>query len=140
MAPDGTPSNVPDFKFAFDKAKAIAELKEAGYGPDKPVSFTLLSTNGVFPNDYEHGARPSRRCGRRVGINATIEGNHRRKIDRRGAEQQARRAPLFIVGPTASGDPENYAGRIFDPRPAVLGLERTCRSRRGIDKLMTEVK
>ena len=53
MTPEGTPSFVADFKYPFDKSKAIAELKAAGYSTSNPVAITLLSTNGTFPNDYD---------------------------------------------------------------------------------------
>jgi len=136
MAPDGTPSNVPDFKFAFDKAKAIAELKEAGYGPDKPVSFTLLSTNGVFPNDYDM-ARAIAQMWKAVGINATIEETTVAKlID--AAQNSKLAGPVVYSWANGTGDPENYAGRIFDPRLRFSAWKDMSLSAR-IDKLMTEV-
>ena len=72
MTPEGTPSYVADFNYSFDRTKALAELNAAGFGPSNPVSFTLLSTNGVFPNDYDL-ARAIAGMWKTVGINASIE-------------------------------------------------------------------
>jgi peptide/nickel transport system substrate-binding protein len=136
MAPEGTPSNVPDFTFPFDKSKAIAELKEAGYGPDKPVSFTLLSTNGVFPNDYDM-ARAIAQMWKAVGINATIEETTPAKL-LEAAQNGKLSGPLLYNWANATGDPENYAGRILDPRLRFSTWKDLSLSAR-IDKLMTEV-
>jgi peptide/nickel transport system substrate-binding protein len=136
MAPEGTPSYVPDFRFPFDKAKAIAELRQAGYGPDKPVSFTLLSTNGVFPNDYDM-ARAIAQMWKAVGINATIEETTSAKL--LDAAQNGKLAgPLLYSWANGTGDPENYAGRIFDPRLRFSTWKDMSLSAR-IDGLMTEV-
>jgi len=136
MAPEGTPSHVPDFKFPYDKAKAIAALKEAGFGPDKPVAFTLLSTNGVFPNDYDM-ARAIAQMWKAVGINATIEESTIAKL--LDAAQNSKLAgPVLYSWANATGDPENYAGRIFDPRLRFSTWKDMSLSAR-IDGLMTEV-
>jgi peptide/nickel transport system substrate-binding protein len=136
MAPEGTPSNVPDFTFPFDKSKAVAELKEAGYGPSSPVSFTLLSTNGVFPNDYDM-ARAIAQMWKAVGINATIEETTTAKL--LDAAQNGKLAgPVLYSWANATGDPENYAGRLFDPRLRFSAWKDMSLSPR-IDKLMTEV-
>ena len=135
MAPEGTPSNVPDFKFPFDKARAIAEMKEAGYGPDKPVSFMLLSTNGVFPNDYDM-ARAIAQMWKAIGINVTIEETTAAKL--LDAAQNSKLAgPVLYSWANGTGDPENYAGRIFDPRLRFSTWKDMSLSPR-IDKLMTE--
>jgi peptide/nickel transport system substrate-binding protein len=136
MAPEGTSSHVSDFKFPFDKAKAIAELKEAGYGPDKPVSFTLLSTNGVFPNDYDM-ARAIAQMWKAAGINVTIEETTAAKLIE-AAQNGKLAGPLLYSWANATGDPENYAGRIFDPRLRFSTWKDPSLSGR-IDKLMTEV-
>jgi peptide/nickel transport system substrate-binding protein len=136
MAPEGTPSNVPDFKFPFDRAKAIAELKQAGYGPDKPASFTLLSTNGVFPNDYDM-ARAIAQMWKAVGINVTIEETTSAKL-LDAAQNNKLVGPVLYSWANATGDPENYAGRIFDPRLRFSTWKDMSLSAR-IDGLMTEV-
>ena len=136
MAPEGTPSYVADFKFPFDKAKALAELKEAGYSPANPVAFTLLSTNGIFPNDYDM-ARAIAQMWKAVGINATIEETTPAKL-LEAAQNGKLAGPLLYSWANATGDPENYAGRIFDPRLRFSTWKDMSLSPR-IDKLMTEV-
>lgn len=64
MAPEGTPSYVPDFKFPFDKTKALSELKEAGYGPDNPCPLRCCRPTESFRTITTWRA-PLRRCGRR---------------------------------------------------------------------------
>jgi peptide/nickel transport system substrate-binding protein len=136
MATEGTPSYVPDFKFPFDKAKALSELKEAGYGPANPVSFTLLSTNGVFPNDYDM-ARAIAQMWKAVGINATIEETTAAKL-LEAAQNGKLAGPLLYNWANATGDPENFAGRLLDPRLRFSTWKDMSLSPR-IDKLMTEV-
>jgi peptide/nickel transport system substrate-binding protein len=136
MTPEGTPSYVADFKYPFDKNKAIAELKLAGYGPGKPVSFTLLSTNGVFPNDYDM-ARAIVQMWKAVGINATIEETTPAKLVE-AAQNGKLTGPLLYSWANGTGDPENYAGRIFDPRLRFSTWKDMSLSSR-IDGLMTEV-
>jgi peptide/nickel transport system substrate-binding protein len=114
LAPEGTPSNVPDFKFPFDKTKAIAELKEAGFGPDKPVSFTLLSTNGVFPNDYDM-ARAIAQMWKKVGIDAEIETIEYAKYFELNRASKLPEATLYSWD-NASGDPEMFTGYLLHPK------------------------
>ncbi|MBV9559108.1 MAG: hypothetical protein JOY90_01395 [Bradyrhizobium sp.] len=136
MAPEGTPSHVPDFKFPYDKNKAVEELKAAGFSTSNPVSFTLLSTNGVFPNDYDM-ARAIVQMWKAVGINATIEETTSAKL-LDAAQNGKLTGPLLYSWANATGDPENYAGRIFDPRLRFSTWKDMSLSPR-IDKLMTEV-
>ena len=136
MTPEGTPSYVPDFHFPFDKSKAIAELKAAGYGPSNPVSFTFLSTNGVFPSDYDM-ARAIAQMWKAVGINATIEETTPAKLIE-AAQNGKLTGPLLYNWVNSTGDPENYAGRIFDPRLRFATWKDMALGPR-IDALMTEV-
>lgn len=136
MAPEGTPSYVPDFHFPFDRNKAIEELKAAGFSPSNPVSFTLLTTNGVFPNDYDV-ARAIAGMWKQVGINATIEETTPAKLVE-AAQNGKLTGPLLYSWVNSTGDPENYAGRIFDPRLRFSAWKDMSLGPR-IDALMTEV-
>lgn len=136
MTPEGTPSYVPDFQFPYDKNKAIAELKAAGYSASNPVSFTLLSTNGVFPSDYDM-ARAIAGMWKAVGINATIEETTPAKLVE-AAQNGKLAGPLLYPWVNSTGDPENYAGRIFDPRLRFSAWKDMALAPR-IDALMTEV-
>jgi peptide/nickel transport system substrate-binding protein len=136
MTPEGTPSYVADFKYPFDKTKAIAELKAAGYSTAKPVTLTLLSTNGVFPNDYDM-ARAIAQMWKAVGINATIEETTPAKLVE-AAQNGKLTGPLLYSWANSTGDPENYAGRIFDPRLRFSTWKDMALAPR-IDALMTEV-
>jgi peptide/nickel transport system substrate-binding protein len=135
MTPEGTPSFV-DFKFPFDKAKAIEELKAAGYSPGNPVSLTLLSTNGTFPNDYDM-ARAIAQMWKAVGINATIEETTPAKLVE-AAQNGKLTGALLYSWANSTGDPENYAGRIFDPRLRFATWKDMSLAPL-IDNLMTEV-
>jgi peptide/nickel transport system substrate-binding protein len=137
MTPEGTPSYVPDFKYPFDKTKAIAELKEAGYSTTNPVNITLLSTNGTFPNDYDM-ARAIAQMWKAVGINATIEETTPAKLVE-AAQNGKLTGVLLYSWANSTGDPENYAGRIFDPRLRFATWKDMSLAPR-IDGLMTEVE
>src|SRR4029450_59904 len=136
MTPEGTPSYVADFNYPFDKAKALAELNAAGFGPSNPVSFTLLSTNGVFPNDYDL-ARAIAGMWKTVGINATIEETTPAKLIE-APRTASVPGPLLYSWANSTGDPENYAGRIFDPRLRFSTWKDMSLSPR-IDALIAEV-
>jgi peptide/nickel transport system substrate-binding protein len=136
LTPEGTPSYVADFKYPFDKAKAIAELAAAGYGPGNPVIMTLLSTNGIFPNDYDM-ARAIAQMWKAVGINATIEETTPAKLIE-AAQNGKLTGVLLYSWANSTGDPENYAGRIFDPRLRFATWKDMALAPR-IDGLMTEV-
>ena len=136
MTPEGTPSYVADFKYPFDKSKAIAELKAAGYSPANPVPLTFLSTNGTFPNDYDM-ARAIAQMWKAVGIDATIEETTPAKLVE-AAQNGKLTGVLLYSWANSTGDPENYAGRIFDPRLRFATWKDMSLGPR-IDGLMTEV-
>ena len=136
MTPEGTPSHVPDFNFPFDKAKAIEALKKSGYGPGKPVKFTFSTTNGVFPSDYDM-ARAIAQMWKAVGIEATIEETTPAKLIE-AAQNGKLTGPLLYSWANSTGDPENYAGRIFDPRLRFAAWKDMALGPR-IDALITEV-
>ena len=136
MTHEGTPSYVPDFKYPYDKAKAIAELKAAGFSTSNPVNITFLTTNGVFPSDYDM-ARAIAQMWKAVGINATIEETTPAKL-LDAAQNGKLTGPLLYNWANSTGDPENYAGRIFDPRLRFSTWKDMALAPR-IDALMTEV-
>src|SRR5439155_24117235 len=43
----------PSIKAAFDPKKAAALMAEAGYTKDKPLKFTVQTTRGFKPKDFE---------------------------------------------------------------------------------------
>lgn len=114
IAPPNTPGYVPNYSFPFDRAKAAETLKKAGYSPEKPARIKLLTTNGTFPNDYEM-ARAIAGMWKQIGIDAEIEEltvakylelNHSGKLT----------GVVLYSWANATGDPENYTGRILDPK------------------------
>ncbi len=114
IAPPNTPGSVPNYTFPFDRAKATEYLKKSGFSPDKPALIKLQTTNGTFPNDYEM-ARAIAGMWKQVGIDAEIEEltvakylelNHSTKLT----------GVVLYSWANATGDPENYTGRILDPK------------------------
>jgi peptide/nickel transport system substrate-binding protein len=136
MTPEGTPSYVADFSYPFDKAKAVAELAASGYSASNPVAITLLSTNGTFPNDFDM-ARAIAQMWKTVGINATIEETTPAKLIE-AAQNGKLPGVLLYSWANGTGDPENYAGRIFDPRLRFATWKDMALAPR-IDGLMTEI-
>ena len=113
LATSGSSSDVPGYNFPYDKARAIASLKKAGYDSAKPLQITLQATNGTYPNDYLI-ARALVAMWKQVGINATLseitiakylELNHSQKLD----------GVMLYSWANPTGDPENFAGRILNP-------------------------
>ena len=66
------PATSRDYSFPFDKARAAVLLKQAGFGPDKPVGFPFLATNGAFPNDFDV-ARAIVGMWKAIGIQADLQ-------------------------------------------------------------------
>jgi len=114
IAPPNTPGYVADFEVPYDRAGAVASLKKSGYGPDKPVHIKLLTTNGTFPNDYEM-ARAIAAMWKQVGIDAEIEELTVAKYLELNHSAKLTGAVLYSWA-NATGDPENYTGRILDPK------------------------
>lgn len=113
-ATPGTAAYVPDFKFPYDPKAAIAALAKSGYGPNKPVKIPLLTTNGAYPSDFDM-ARAIVGMFQRVGIQADLQ-----VVDVATALSQVtvnKLAGAWVYNwANSTGDPENYTGRIFDPR------------------------
>jgi peptide/nickel transport system substrate-binding protein len=109
-----TPGYPEDFTFPFSEDKAVALLKEAGFGADKPVAIKFASTNGVFPNDFDV-ARAIVQMWRKVGINAELETVETSVYQERLRAGTLPEATLFSWG-NATGDPEMYGGYLLDPK------------------------
>lgn len=135
LAPKGAPASAPDFNYPFDKARAISELQAAGYSTAKPLSLTLLSTNGAFPSDYDM-ARAIAQMWKGIGINATIEETTPAKLVE-AAQNGKLAGPLLYSWANSTADPEIFAGRILDPRLRFSTWKDMALGPR-IDSLITE--
>jgi peptide/nickel transport system substrate-binding protein len=132
----GGPGDVPGFKVPFDPQRAIAALAKSGYGPNKPVKLPFLTTNGTFPSDYDM-ARAIAGMWQRVGIQVDLQQTTPAKVT---SEVQAGKMPgaLLFSWANSTGDPENYTGRILDPRLRFSAWKDDALAPR-VEALMTEV-
>ncbi|MGI4855722.1 MAG: ABC transporter substrate-binding protein [Janthinobacterium lividum] len=135
VTPGGV-ADVPGFKFPFDPKAAIAALAKSGYGPNKPVKVPFLTTNGTFPSDYDM-ARAIAGMWQQVGIQADLQQTTMAKVI---SEIQASKMPgvLLYSWANATGDPENYTGRLLDPRLRFSAWKDPALGPR-VEALMTEV-
>src|SRR5690606_41241631 len=62
----------PSIKVEYNPEKAVELLKASGYSVDNPVKFTIQTTRGFKPKDYEM-IQAIVGMWRKVGIEATIE-------------------------------------------------------------------
>jgi peptide/nickel transport system substrate-binding protein len=106
----------PTITVPYDEAAAIAALAESGFGPDNPVKFTIQTTRGFKPKDYEM-IQAIVGLWRRVGIEAEIEVYEIAKhFELRGADQLAPAA--FYNWGNSVGDPTTSTGfAMFGPSP-----------------------
>jgi peptide/nickel transport system substrate-binding protein len=114
VATQGTPAYVDDYEFPFNKKMAIELLAKEGYSTKNPVKIRLLTTNGAFPNDYDM-ARVLVSMWKQVGIDAEIEETTTAKSLEMSHNQKMTGLMLYNWA-NATGDPDNGAGRILDPR------------------------
>ena len=113
-AAHGTPGYPENFAFPFSESRAAALLGEAGFGPGKPVSIKLATTNGIFPSDFDM-ARAIAQMWKKVGIEAEIETIDLPVYQERLRGGKLPEATLYQWG-NAAGDPEMYAGYLLDPK------------------------
>ena len=103
-------------KVPYDEAKAVALLAASGFGPDNPVRFTIQTTKGFKPKDYEM-IQAIVGMWRKVGIEAEIEVYEIAKhYELRAADQLAPAA--FYNWGNSVGDPTTSTGfAMFGPSP-----------------------
>ena len=113
-AAHGTPGYPENYTFEFSEEKALALLKEMGFGPQNPVSIKFASTNGAFPHDFDV-ARAIVQMWRKVGINAELETIEISVYQERLRAGTLPEATIFSWG-NSTGDPEMYGGYLLDPK------------------------
>ena len=106
----------PSIEVPYDPDLAIELLAASGYGPDNPVRFTIQTTRGFKPKDYEM-VQAVVGLWRRVGIEAEIEVYEIAKhFELRAADNLAPAA--FYNWGNAVGDPATSTGfTMFGPSP-----------------------
>lgn len=106
----------PSIEVTYDPALAKKLLADSGFSPENPVKFTLQTTRGFKPKDYEM-TQAIVGMWRKVGIDATIEVYEIAKhYELRAADQLAPAA--FYNWGNAVGDPSTSTGfAMFGPSP-----------------------
>jgi peptide/nickel transport system substrate-binding protein len=106
----------PSITVEYDPERAAELLAASGYGPDNPVRFTIQTTRGFKPKDYEM-IQAIVGMWRRVGIEAEIEVYEIAKhFELRAADQLAPAA--FYNWGNSIGDPATSTGfAMFGPSP-----------------------
>ena len=113
LATPGSSGDVPGYSFPFDRKRATETLEKAGFSKAKPLQMTFLTTNGSFSNDYEI-SQAIAAMWRQIGVDVKLEEttlakylelNHAAKLP----------GIMFYSWANATGDPENYSGRILNP-------------------------
>ncbi len=106
----------PTIKVKYDPALAKSLLAKSGYGPEKPVRFTVQTTRGYLPKDYET-VQAIVGMWRKVGIEAEIEVYEIAKhFELRLSHKLAPMA--FYNWGDAIGDPNDSTGfAMFGPSP-----------------------
>lgn len=100
----------------YDPEAAKALLAESGYSPDNPVKFTIQTTRGFKPKDYEM-VQAIVGMWRKVGIEAEIEVYEIAKHYELRASDQLAPAAFYNWG-NAIGDPSTSTGfAMFGPSP-----------------------
>jgi peptide/nickel transport system substrate-binding protein len=126
----------PNFKFPYSPEKARALLAQSGYGPEKPAKIEFLSTNGVFPSDFDL-ARALVQMWKRVGIEAELGVIEIAKYFEM-ARNDKLEAPVLYSWGNATGDPVIYSGYILDPKKRFSVWKSDDISAK-LDPLLTEV-
>lgn len=106
----------PTIAVPYDEAAALELLAASGFGPDNPVRFTIQTTRGFKPKDYEM-IQAVVGLWRRVGIEAEIEVYEIAKhYELRAADQLAPAA--FYNWGNSVADPTTSTGfAMFGPSP-----------------------
>ena len=110
----GTPAYDPNFKFAYDPAKAAALLAKSGYSTKKPIKIKMMATNGHFPSDFDI-ARAIVAMWKKVGIDADLEVIEYAKYFELNRGNKLPEATLYSWD-NATGDPEIFGGYLLNPK------------------------
>ena len=106
----------PSIKVSYDPALAKSLLAKSGYSPEKPVKFTIQTTRGFKPKDYEM-IQAIVGMWRKVGIEANIEVYEIAQHFELRARHALAPAAFYNWG-NAIGDPSTSTGfAMFGPSP-----------------------
>src|SRR4029079_7381746 len=106
----------PSIKVKYDPELAKQLLAKSAYAPDKPVKFTIQTTKGFKPKDYEM-IQAVVGMWRKVGIDANIEVYEIAKHYELRARHELAPAAFYNWG-NAIGDPSTSTGfAMFGPSP-----------------------
>ena len=106
----------PDIRTPYDPDLAAKLLAASGYSRENPVKFTIQTTRGYKPKDYET-VQAIVGMWRRVGIQAEIEVYEIAKHFELRAQDKLAPAAYYSWG-NSSADPENSTGHaMFGPSP-----------------------
>ena len=106
----------PSIKVSYDPELAKSLLAKSGYTPDKPVKFTIQTTRGFKPKDYEM-IQAIVGMWRKVGIEADIEVYEIAKHFELRTTHKLAPAAFYNWG-DAIGDPTTSTGfAMFGPSP-----------------------
>jgi len=106
----------PTIKVGYDLDKAKKLMAEAGFSPQKPVKFTIQTTRGFKPKDYEM-IQAIVAMWRRIGAEADIEVYEIAKHFELRAQHKLAPAAFYNWG-NSIGDPSTSTGfAMFGPSP-----------------------
>jgi peptide/nickel transport system substrate-binding protein len=106
----------PSIKVSYDPELAKSLLAKSGFSPEKPVKFTIQTTRGFKPKDYEM-IQAIVGMWRKIGIDATIEVYEIAQHFELRARHALAPAAFYNWG-NAIGDPSTSTGfAMFGPSP-----------------------
>jgi peptide/nickel transport system substrate-binding protein len=106
----------PSIKVPYDPEGARKLLAASGYGPDKPVKFTIQTTRGFKPKDFET-VQAVVGMWKKVGIEANVEVYEIAKHFELRTRHELAPAAFYNWG-NAIGDPSTSTGfAMFGPSP-----------------------
>lgn len=109
----------PTIKVGFDPEKAVALLAASGFSTDNPAKFTIQTTRGLKPKDYEM-VQAIVGMWRKVGIEAEIEVYEIAKHFELRVGDKLAEAAFYNWG-NAIGDPSSSTGyAMFGPSPGSV--------------------
>jgi peptide/nickel transport system substrate-binding protein len=113
LATPGSTGDVAGYSFPFDRKRATELLQKAGFTKEKPLQITFACTNGTFTNDYEV-AQAIAAMWKQIGVDVKME---EMTVAKYLELNHAGKLPgiMLYSWANATGDPENYTGRILNP-------------------------